>query len=355
MNKYIVLDINETKTNDALNKAVCDVNFFANQCGYKTLYISKISKTSNFIFRVLRQLISILSWISLFFKIKRKSILVIQAPFHREILGRRFILKLCKHIKKVHLILFINDIMEIRNKNCSKSDKDDFEFFILNFEYFIAHNKKMVKYIESKGISKDKIISLDIFDYKLNKTMVPKENSCLANEIIIAGNLATNKTSYLYNLLKLKSKIKFNLYGPNFDVDLKSENINYFGCFPPEDLIDNLNGSFGLVWDGNSIETCSGYTGNYLRYNNPHKASLYLVAQIPIVIWEESAMADFVLKNGVGITVKSLNEIEEKINSLTQEQYKEMISKTKLLSERLQKGYYLKLALKKTEQRIIGD
>ena len=44
---------------------------------------------------------------------------------------------------------------------------------------------------------------------------------------------------------------------------MKTDDFDYF---LPEELIENLEGSLGLVWDGNTIETCDGPFGNYLRY-----------------------------------------------------------------------------------------
>jgi hypothetical protein len=32
----------------------------------------------------------------------------------------------------------------------------------------------------------------------------------------------------------------------------------------PEELIKNLQGRYGLVWDGDALDTCSGLTGEYL-------------------------------------------------------------------------------------------
>ena len=50
-----------------------------------------------------------------------------------------------------------------------------------------------------------------------------------------------------------------------------------------------MEGSFGLVWDGISVETCAGVYGEYLKVNNPHKTSLYLASGIPVIIWKEAA------------------------------------------------------------------
>ena len=57
-----------------------------------------------------------------------------------------------------------------------------------------------------------------------------------------------------------------------------------------------MEGNWGLVWDGNSIDTCSGNFGEYLRLNAPFKFSLYLAAKRPVVVWRESAMAEYVRK-----------------------------------------------------------
>ena len=57
-----------------------------------------------------------------------------------------------------------------------------------------------------------------------------------------------------------------------------------FGSFLPDELPSALEGSFGLVWDGDSSKTCSGVFGEYLRYNNSHKASLYLASGFPIIV-----------------------------------------------------------------------
>ena len=40
------------------------------------------------------------------------------------------------------------------------------------------------------------------------------------------------------------------------------ENENYFGSFLPDELPAALEGGFGLVWDGDSAETCSGVFGS---------------------------------------------------------------------------------------------
>lgn len=77
---------------------------------------------------------------------------------------------------------------------------------------------------------------------------------------------------------------------------------------------------WGLVWDGDSLETCTGLFGNYMKMVFPYKASLYLASNRPLIVWEESGIAEFVKEQHLGITVKSLYDIHDKIVALTDEE-----------------------------------
>ena len=44
-----------------------------------------------------------------------------------------------------------------------------------------------------------------------------------------------------------------------------------------------------------------------------HKLSLYLAVGLPVIIWEKAAEAEFVLKENVGVTVKSLYELPQRL------------------------------------------
>lgn len=207
----------------------------------------------------------------------------------------------------------------------------------------IAHNPIMKSVLVDKGIAEDKIVSLGIFDY-LIPNFQEKTGLTKNQPIIVAGNLAQEKAGYLYSL---PAEPTYNLYGVGFDESRALENETYFGSFLPDELPAALKGGFGLVWDGDSSETCSGVFGEYLRYNNSHKASLYLASGFPLVVWKESALSTFVLDNHCGIAVDSLFELPEKIKSLSNEEYQKLVSCSQEIGKNIRAGYYLKTALKK--------
>ena len=88
-------------------------------------------------------------------------------------------------------------------------------------------------------------------------------------------------------------------------------------------------------------------TGNYLRYNNPHKLSLYLSSGLPVIVWKDSAEANFVEKNGVGLAVNSLFELSERLEKLSQDEYLQLVTNAKNIMKKLKEGYYLKSAVNK--------
>lgn len=207
----------------------------------------------------------------------------------------------------------------------------------------IAHNPIMKSVLLEKGLPEHKLVSLEIFDY-LIPNYQEKDGLSKDQPIIVAGNLAQEKAGYLY---QLPARLAYNLYGVGFDEKRALANETYFGSFLPDELPAALEGGFGLVWDGDSAQTCSGVFGEYLRYNNSHKASLYLASGFPLVVWKQSALSRFVLENGCGIAVESLHDLKATIDYLSDEDYQDLVEKTKYIGKKIRDGFFLTNALNK--------
>ena len=106
-----------------------------------------------------------------------------------------------------------------------------------------------------------------------------------------------------------------------------------------------LDGRFwtGLGWD--VYQNLRGNTGRYLLYNNPHKTSLYLAADMPVIVWKDAAIADFILKNEVGIVVESLDSLEGRIKDVSHEEYRKLCENACRIGELVREGYYFEKAL----------
>lgn len=277
--------------------------------------------------------------------LKSGDTLLIQFPiFEHSLFLSRLFKKLAK--RNVKVILLIHDLeilREAKRKNFKLKHRIRLNIeeknVLKSASWIIVHNDKMKEYIANLNVDRKKLVSLEIFDYLIkdyDEKRLAERSLDRTEPVIIAGNLRKHKAGYVYDL---PYNTSFNLYGIEYEGRV-GDGVNYFGSFSPDELPYVLNGSFGLVWDGASSETCSGVYGEYLRINNPHKTSLYLASGIPVVIWKQAALAEFVTKNACGIAVDSLSDIRGLKDKITDEEYKEMKENAEKLSERLRKGYY---------------
>ena len=284
-----------------------------------------------------------------FSQLKSGDQLLIQFPMlHHSFFTTRLVRKIQRRGVKVYFI--IHDLEALRYANLDtvplkhKIRVHLQESSLLKIaDGVIAHNPIMKSVLVDKGIAEDKIVSLGIFDY-LIPDFQEKSGQTKDQPIIVAGNLAQEKAGYLY---KLPAEPSYNLYGVGFDENRALLNETYFGSFLPDELPSVLEGGFGLVWDGDSADTCSGVFGEYLRFNNSHKASLYLASGFPLVVWSQSALSYFVLENDCGIAVESLHDIKTTIENLSESDYQGLVGNAKHIGKKIREGFYLTSALKK--------
>lgn len=284
-----------------------------------------------------------------FSQLKSGDQLLIQFPLlHHSFFTTRLVRKIQRRGVKVYFI--IHDLEALRYANLDtvplkhKIRVHLQESSLLKIaDGIIAHNPIMKSVLVDKGVEADKIVSLGIFDY-LIPNFQEKMGLTKNLPIIVAGNLAQEKAGYLYSL---PEEPAYNLYGVGFDESRALANETYFGSFLPDELPAVLEGGFGLVWDGDSVETCSGVFGEYLRYNNSHKASLYLASGFPLVVWKQSALSHFVLENGCGIAVESLHYLSQAIAQLDDKDYQDLLVNAKRIGQKIRNGSYLTNALNK--------
>lgn len=280
-------------------------------------------------------------------KLSDGDIIVIQYPIINTTLFFNKILKKLNK-KKVLTIALIHDLDSLRMLNdwtfISKKRIVYTDKVTLNlYQKIIVHNDAMKNHL-MKYIDKSKLYTLGIFDYLLNEDVINIERK-KDEPIVIAGNLLSIKANYLRKLSNVK-ELKINLYGKGLDFDLPN-NISYKGAFLPGNINGKIDGGYGLVWDGDDIDGCKGVYGEYLKYNNPHKASLYIVSQLPLIVPSSSAISQFILKNKIGITIDNIKDIDERLKQISDKEYKEMQDNLRKLSKKLSSGYYLKNVVNK--------
>ncbi len=339
MNKRrkISLQTIEEDSVHAIVKARGDVNVLLREKGYTPMVFGSDSPIG--LWRVFTRHFNI--W-SLRWKLRKSDVVFLQFPW------------IHKNKKDFYNNLFGSGAVV----NCIVHDLDSFRFLDQPDEHadeleqlnrchcIIAHTPAMKEFLAGRGIDKDKIKLLYLFPY-LTDDAVHSLASTEKPVVIFAGNLA--KSPFVNHLTDIAgTNLSFNLYGKGLDNFAQNEYVQYKGVFGP-DHPGSIEGNWGLVWDGDRLETCNGVYGNYLRYNASHKISLYLSLGIPVILWKESSLRGFVEEHKIGITVDSLHDLAKTLEDMPQEKLKEIQEHTRQYARQIRNGERLRELLDEME------
>ena len=281
--------------------------------------------------------------------------IVFQLPLISHTVLSPLLLRSCRS-RSIGTIALLHDVESLRvasgrervsfKMRCEEAD------FLRGSDVVLCHNEAMRRTLCDKfGLDEGRCVTLGLFDYLLPNRLMPAAGQLGPSlPVIVAGNLSPAKAGFLYS-----GDLPFdvNLYGVNFDEGKAGSGLHYHGSFLPDELPGAMRGSFGLVWDGDLCESCAGDYGEYLRINNPHKASLYLACGIPVIVWDESALAPLVRETGAGVAVSSLSEVPARLGTLTSADLESMYESAGEFSLKLRSGSFLKNAMKAAQSRLM--
>lgn len=317
------------------NKAKRDIDEILHSTGAvdSAVRMSEQSKTGRFVRKIL-------CVAKMLFVLKKDDVLLIQYPF------KKYYSLLCDiaRLKGAKTVTIIHDLGTFRRRKLSESQ----EIRRLNHtDYIIAHNDRMKQWLEDRGV-KCPVGTLDIFDY-LSATNHADNGDGKTEFVSVAyaGGLHHRKNAFIYDADSAIAPCRLNLYGPG-EIDAEKEknwqNTRYNGLIDSDKFIETIGDDWGLVWDGDSIDGCTGIWGEYLRLNNPHKTSFYLRAGLPVIVWKESAMAPFITSNGLGIAVDSLRELPAVLKAVGKQEYDGYKRNVAALARKLDDGHFFKKA-----------
>lgn len=281
----------------------------------------------------------------------KKSIIFVQHPFQLGILNFGCLNLVARRGNKI--IILSHDLNSIRYNSLKRRRQEIRQF--KSASCIISHNIKYTEALREMGIEVP-IVELGVFDYLLDRPCSELPRRTFSKIISFVGNL--EKSEFIEKWINLPRDYDIELIGGCSDEKkgrLKSKDkFIYKGSYSPEEVPFKITGSFGLVWDGYSVDSCDkgGKMGEYLKYNNPHKFSLYLASGIPVIVWYGSALASFVKENKVGIVVSSLKDIDDIFSDMSESEYKIMLDNIKPIQQKITSGGFVFEALKKAESLV---
>jgi hypothetical protein len=345
MKKYQFYISFDDKKNTASTKAIADCTQILSAHGYENHNIAGDISSKWYLLKL------VIALMKLIFKVKQNSIVAIQYPLLSGNRWFKYVMRLLK-LKNIRFFCIIHDLDELRYPHLQNGQQST-EVKLLNYyDVVIVHNEQMRNWLKSRGLVTT-TLCLYIFDYLSNKLLVHKTilDNSIENSIVFAGNLI--KSPFIYQLNQVSSFV-FNLYGPNFDPTKahSSGNVDWKGAFDPEEILAQMDGAFGLIWDGEAIDELDDVFGNYLKYNNPHKLSLYLAAGLPVIAPKQAAVAQFITDHQVGLLINNLKQLQHL--EISSKQYNQFKQNAQEIANKLRQGNFFHSAILRTEQLLIS-
>jgi glycosyltransferase involved in cell wall biosynthesis len=292
--------------------------------------------------KIMTFLLDLAGIIKMMFTVRRGDVIVLQYPVKKYF---SFICD-CAHLHHAKVVALIHDLGSMRRKKLTVEKEIS---RLMHADYVIASNDTMAEWLADHGYSKG-LGALGLFDYRSESVSREHHTDYSQYSLVYAGALAMRKNSFLLKMQDMIEGYQLNIYGNKNGLPglMDSDRIHVNGFMKSEDFIAGVAGDFGFVWDGDSLSTCSGSFGEYLRWNSPHKVSFYLRAGLPIIVWDQAAIAPIVKKEAIGICISDISELSHVLKSVTPEKMYKMKINVNRVSKDLSKGEFLKKAVTKS-------
>ncbi|HYF19579.1 MAG TPA: hypothetical protein VEA40_17065 [Ramlibacter sp.] len=263
---------------------------------------------------------------------------LIEYPFEQR--KRTYLLHMACRARGARLHALLHDLDSLRHADSPVSRELD---VLQLFDGLVSHNPAMTLWLREQGYGR-KVVNLNLFDY-CGPQAPPCHEKAIRSplKVVFAGNLSYPKARYMYDprVTQLPG-VELSLYGAFFEPErVAGGQLRYMGAFDPDRPALDGRYHFGLVWDGTSIEGCQGNYGEYTRYNNPHKLSLYMALGLPVIAWRQAAIAPFVVDRRVGVLVDDLREIGDLAATVGTGAYLAMAANAARLGEKARRGEFL--------------
>jgi hypothetical protein len=325
------------ETYDAAGKAIGDVYTILKEFGAKVIWnvpkkCHKIVKILDFPYLVL----------FLLFRVGKKDYVFFSIPENGQ---KIWLVAKIRKLKHYQVVCFINDINAFRygafdSPVVQEKMKQEIAL-IATADTVVAPNENTVELFRTYGVQ-SKMAVTGVWDYLNDGWKGNAEEGRAGKDdmlhIAFAGNL--NKSDFLLKLKHMEG-IQFELWG-KLEEERKAKLpacCNYHGVLPAEEVPEAIRWcDMGLVWDGTGEDTIAGGLGEYLRYNNSHKCGLYLASDLPVIVWKESGMANFVERMQCGLAIERLQQIPECIAGCDLHRKKENAKKA---GQQIRRGEFL--------------
>ena len=282
------------------------------------------------------------------FSLRKGDRLVLQYPL------KKYFTFVCRmaHFRGAKVVVVIHDLGSFRSKRLTPLQEIR---RLNNADVIIVHTEEMKEWLKQHEI-RAKLVVLGVFDYLSESVPAAKTVLALPYTVAFVGGLDSRNYGFLYEMINSVHSYRLMLYGNGLEEGKVHGKVDYRGFVMSDNLISSAGvvADFGLVWYGYSLEGGKGDSGEYLRYNAPHKLSLYIRCGLPIIIWDKAGLADFVREHHIGICLSSLKDLDDVLSELTPEAYAVIKQNVVEMSRKISAGEFCTKAIRQALGMLEG-
>jgi glycosyltransferase involved in cell wall biosynthesis len=273
-------------------------------------------------------------------------IVIFQAPSWNGVAFDEALMKRLDNYKGVKKIFFINDVTPLMFENNRYLMGRYIELYN-QADLFIMPSQNMLDRLREEGLTVQKYTIQRMWDclVSIDDSVKPQFDKV----INFAGQTDGPKFSFVrqwkYDTVRLAVTAREDNWAHGL-------NIQFMGWFQNQNLLANamrMNGGFGLLWSEDM------YWMEYMKLNACSKLSLYLAAGIPVIVPDSIPEADTISRKNLGLVVESLDEAVEKVESMTKEQYDQMVQAVAGFGQLIRGGYFTKKVLTDAVFQLLYD
>lgn len=257
-------------------------------------------------------------------------IVVFQSPSWNGTFFDREYIEHLRVYQGIKVIIFIHDVPPLMFAGDSYLMEETIQFYNMA-ELLIVPSEKMLNKLRENGLTVEKILIQQMWDYPTNATLPRPNYHKLINFSGSADRFRFTKEWTFETPLHLFSPEK---------LEDTSINVVSHGWKFKDELLHAMaqNGGFGLVW----LQT---EDSSYYEWNMSYKLSTYLAAGIPVIVPSTLSNKELIEKNGLGFVVSSLEEANRLVSEVTQEEYNGLVNNISLFRHLITNGWFTKKLL----------
>lgn len=259
--------------------------------------------------------------------LRRGDVVIFQVPtWNTTAFDEAFMNKLKAY--QVKVVVFIHDVVPLMFAGNFYLMEQTISYFN-KADVIVAPSQNMVDKLRQHGLTVEKVILQRMWDHPTTVASLPAQY-----EPVIHFPGSPDRFGFVK---EWDHPVQLKLYTwQNLELPEKVQHMGYRS--PEQLLLDLSSGGFGLIW-------MDDHDKEYQTLYCPYKLGTFLAAGIPVIVQRGIGNQELIEANGLGLVVDSLEEAVEKITTMGEKGYQQLVERVRRFNPLLRQGYFTRKLL----------